>query len=207
MLAAWRFPITVALLATTVLAAKWSERSRPEPLIQPLQTVATRIADWTMTEDIVLSDEVLAQLRPTAYLNREYRKGNYSLALFIGYYDQQRAGGSMHSPRNCLPGAGWEIWRRESVNVPFQDRPVKINQFSIQNGGQRLVVLYWYQSRRRVVASEYLGKLLLARDAVFQGQTGGSLARVSVPDTPEAIGEGLRFAGGVMTELQRCLTK
>jgi len=49
---------------------------------------------------------------------------------------------------------------------------------------QRALVLYWYQSRDRVIASEYIGKVLLVRDALFSGRTSGSIVRIVVPDRP-----------------------
>ena len=110
----------------------------------------------------------------------------------------------MHSPKHCLPGSGWEIWRRDSATLSFQGHPVEINKYSIQNAGQHLLIYYWYQSGSRIVANEYLGKILLARDALLKGQTAGSIVRVDLQDTPEAAAEGLLFVSQVMLSVQRC---
>ncbi len=65
-------------------------------------------------------------------------------------------------------------------------------------------MFYWYQSGSRIVASEYLGKLLLARDAVLTGRTAGSIVRISVPDVPGADAEGSAFAAELIPEVERC---
>ena len=65
---------------------------------------------------------VVRALDPTSYLSRTYRKGSNDADLFIAFYAQQRAGESMHSPKHCLPGSGWEIWKHDSAPVPITDK-------------------------------------------------------------------------------------
>src|SRR5437762_851953 len=148
----WRFPISVLLLSTTLAATLWTALDRPEPLAQPLESIDARIAGWELSARPELSARVLERLRPSATLSRIYRKNDQQLGLFIAYYAQKRAGESMHSPKHCLPGSGWEIWRRDSVTLSFQGHPVEINKYSIQNAGQHLLIYYWYQSGSRLVA-------------------------------------------------------
>jgi EpsI family protein len=82
---------------------------------------------------------------------------------------------------------------------------VTINRTSIHNAGNRMVALYWYQSTNRVVADEYLGKFLLVRDALVEGRTGGSIVRITFPDTSDSLAEASQFAASLMREVQRCL--
>jgi hypothetical protein len=79
---------------------------------------------------------------------------------------------------------------------------VGVNKYSISNAGNRKVVLYWYQSRGRVFASEYLGKLLLSRDALLHNTTSATIVRIVVEDKPEAVKAGTEFASGVMAQIQ-----
>jgi EpsI family protein len=143
----------------------------------------------------------------TSYLSRTYSKAGETLGLYIAYYDQQRSGESMHSPKACLPANGWEIWKVDSAQVPVQGRNVTINQYSVRHISEKAVVLYWYQSRERIIASEYLGKLLLVRDALFDGRTSGSLVRVTVIDKPEAVQHGLEFVSEVIPQVKRCFAR
>ncbi|MGD0014201.1 MAG: exosortase C-terminal domain/associated protein EpsI, partial [Bryobacteraceae bacterium] len=48
---------------------------------------------------------------------------------------------------------------------------------------ERSVVLYWYQSRERVIASEYSAKFYLVADAIRYNRTDTALIRVVVPVT------------------------
>jgi EpsI family protein len=195
---------TALLLAATLGGYTLSERRKPDFLAQPLETIDKQIAGWTLTGSEALGAGVLGRLQLTSYISRQYEKDGAKLDLFIAYYAQQRAGESMHSPKYCLPGAGWEIWKHDSAMVPVNGGQIRINQYSIQKSGQRMLVFYWYQSRRRIIASEYMGKILLARDALLDGRTAGSLVRIILPDVPSAPPEATEFASVLIPELQRC---
>ena len=200
-----QFGATVTILAITLAASVAGDRRRPDPLRLPLEEIPATLDGWTATERHMLEPQILKILEPTSYLSRTYRKGALDLGLFIAYYGEQRTGESMHSPRVCLPGHGWEIREPGTAAIHVNGAAVTINRYVILNAGERRVVLYWYQSNRRIVASEYAGKLLLVRDALVEGRTSGSLVRIIVADTPEAVKEGLSFAAAVAPELQRCL--
>src|SRR5581483_23318 len=100
---------------------------------------------------------------------------------------------------------GWEIWQQDSALVPVDGQAIKVNQYRIENQGDRELMLYWYQSKSRIFASEYLGKLLLARDTMLSGQTAGSIVRIMLPDAPEASRDGVAFASRLIPEVWRCL--
>jgi len=188
------FAATVILLALTLLASGLTARRISQPLSVPLVRIDSNILGWSAIGDQKLPPETLEKLDATEYLVRTYRKGNENLELFVAFYAQQRAGESMHSPQHCLPGAGWEIWRQETAQVLVNGTVVRINQDRIENLGSRQLMFYWYQSENRIVASEYMGKLLLARDTLVSGRTAGSIVRIILPDAPEATPEGLAFA-------------
>lgn len=108
--------------------------------------------------------------RPPVILARKYSCGKDSLDLFIAFYAEQRGGGSMHSPKHCLPGSGWGIWKQDSVELPFNGDHSPGEQYSIENAGTRMLVYYWYQSKQRIIANEYLAKVLLVRDRFVDGR-------------------------------------
>lgn len=195
---------TFLLLAATLAAVKLTGHRRSELLVKPLDSIDRRIAGFTGTDNPSLTAGVLAQLLPTSYISRTYRKLGVQADLFIAYYAQQRAGESMHSPKHCLPGAGWEIWDYGGAEIPVNNRRFHVNRYSISREGQRTLVLYWYQSKTRIVASEYTGKILLARDALLQNSTAGSIVRIIVPDQPGALEQARGFASALIPEVQRC---
>ena len=201
---AWQFVLTVLMLSLTLVASGLSERRRPEFLAQPLEDIDRQLAGWQAVSDEALGARVLKALLPTSYLARTYQKGDRQLGLFIAFYAQQRAGESMHSPKHCLPGSGWEIWNYDSASIPVAGRQVTVNKYSIHNGGQRELMFYWYQSRQRIIASEYLGKVLLVRDALVDGRTAASIVRMTVPDTAGSSDEAITFAAGLIPQVERC---
>jgi EpsI family protein len=201
-----QFVVTATLLAGTILLTGMVARRVPQPLAVPLDRIDSEIAGWTAVKGSTLDEHTLRALDATSYLARAYGKQGQELELFIAFYAQQRAGESMHSPKACLPGTGWEIWRHDSATVPVNGKQIHINKYSIQNLAARMLMLYWYQSQDRIVASEYVGKILLARDTLLTGRTSGSIVRIILPDAPGAAEEGIVFASRLIPEVQRCFS-
>jgi EpsI family protein len=200
------FTSTLVLLGATLALSKVAERRRPHHLARPLAAIPKTLDGWTAEREDTLTEGVLSKLKPTEYLSRMYQKGGNTLGLFIAYYAEQRAGESMHSPKHCLPGAGWEIWNYGTADIPFGSGRATINTYSIQNAGTRALVLYWYQSRERITASEYAGKLLLIRDTLLSGETAGSIVRITLADKEDQLPGALNFAGRIATELNTLIS-
>jgi len=194
---------TVALLAATLAASKLTAHRKSDVLAQPLDQISREIQGFTGSENPPLNERVLHELKCSNYLSRTYVKPGIHADLFIAYYAEQRAGESMHSPKHCLPGAGWEIWDYGKTDVQANGRSFTINKYSIENSGKRSLVLYWYQSKGRIIASEYMGKLLLARDALMQNSTAASIVRIIVPDQPDALDYARGFASELIPQVQR----
>jgi len=199
-------PITATflLLAATLMASKLASNRHSELLQNPLDTISRQILGFTGTDSPPLTGSVLKALAPTNYLVRTYNNGNLSTDLFVAFYAQQRAGESMHSPKHCLPGSGWEIWNYQSANIPVNGQTFKVNEYSISHEGERRLVLYWYQSKNRIIASEYLGKILLARDTLLQNSTAASIVRIMVPDQPGTAEQARSFAAELIPQVHRC---
>lgn len=200
----WHFIGTFLLLASTLAASKLTAHRRADFLVQPLETIDRQIAGFKATDNPQLTDGVLRQLRSDSYISRTYSKPGGHADLFIAFYAQQRAGDSMHSPKHCLPGAGWEIWDYGNTDIPVNGQSFRVNKYSISNAGQRMLVLYWYQSKGRIIASEYTGKVLLARDALLQNSTAASIVRIIVPDEPGALEYARSIASELIPQVQRC---
>jgi EpsI family protein len=201
----WRLALTVILLGATLMASRLADNRKPESLALPLDSIDENIAGFSGNhENLPLGPGVWSALRCDAYLSRIYRKPAVEADLFIAYYAQQRSGESMHSPKHCLPGSGWEIWDYASTEVPVEGRSYRINKYSITHDNDRRLVLYWYQSKSRIIASEYLGKILLTRDSLLRNSTAGSIVRIIVPDRPGMLEAARQFASGVIPQVQRC---
>jgi EpsI family protein len=166
------------------------------PARQPLIGLPYAIGDWQGRPGPALDSRVLAILGADDYTTRIYsdRLGRRA-GLYIGYHATQRQGDSIHSPMNCLPGAGWQpiLTERLALNAastsspdPGRATPVSVNKVLIQKGEYRQLVLYWYQSHGRVVAGEYAAKALLFVDAIRSGRTDAALVRITVPIDPQS---------------------
>lgn len=84
----------------------------------------------------------------------------------------------------------------QQVPVQVSDGTITINKVLIQKGLDKQVILYWYQDRGRVIASEYWAKGYMIWDAMTQNRTDGALVRISVPvvtTTDEAYQYALSF--------------
>jgi EpsI family protein len=185
--------IARALLAAAIIVAAGiyaSGASAPErlPSRETLETTPVRLQGWQGL-DVALDDDVLAQLGVDDYINRRYIAADAPpVALYVGYYASQRQGDTIHSPQNCLPGAGWRPVSAERTTVDFGGRTVPVNRFIIQKGLDRQAVFYWYQGRSRVVANEFANKAWLMLDAARLRRTDGGLVRAITPvsSTPDA---------------------
>lgn len=177
-----------ALIVASGVIAR-AERAEPVPIRQSFSAFPMMIDEWKGRSDPPLSDEVLAVLGVDDYLTRTYftRQGE-GAALYIGYWETQRRGDTVHSPVNCLPGSGWEPLSRRAlrVTVPASDgsrSEIEVNRYVIQKGLDRQMVLYWYQSHGRVIASEYWGKFFLVADAVRFHRSDTAIVRIVTPLT------------------------
>jgi EpsI family protein len=135
---------TAIILSATLIAAVTLDREVSAALVRHLDAFPTSLATWTSSSPPqALDPAVERKLGATEYLERTFARNGSSVDLFIAYYANQRAGESMHSPLNCLPGAGWEFWSRGLADVPLDGKTIRVNRDGIQNGGTRAIVLYW----------------------------------------------------------------
>lgn len=160
--------------------------SHGEPILprKPFSEFPKTIGDWVGREEF-FSQEITNVLRVDDYVLLSYRnsKGK-KIHLYVGFYQNQREGQIIHSPKNCMPGAGWNITRTslESLTIPAADpRQIKVLKLILEKGVEKKVVLYWYQSRGRFIASEYWQKIFLVYDAIFKNRTDGSFVRLIAP--------------------------
>jgi EpsI family protein len=181
------------LILTVVLAAQGlvfysASGGEKVPLAQPLAQFPLQVGGWGLHQEGVVEKEILDVLRADDLLNRVYRRADGVMAsLFVAYFRSQRTGQTPHSPQNCLPGSGWVPSRIGflDVEIPEESRSISINRYTVAKGDAKSVVLYWYQSRDRVVASEVAAKFWLVADSIRYHRSDTALVRVVVPVGPE----------------------
>ena len=106
-----------------------------------------------------------------------------SAFLFVAFFKTQRTGQAPHSPKNCLPGNGYEPIESGQIQVavPGRAEPVEINRYLTARGDEKSVTLYWYQSHDRVIAGEFSAKFWLIADSIRYHRSDTSLVKVVVP--------------------------
>jgi EpsI family protein len=148
----------------------------------PLRELPFILGGW-MGREQPLSEQVVQAVGVSDYANRIYISSQDGPAqLYVGYYASQRTGDTIHSPKNCLPGAGWDPIQSgyATISIPG-GRQIVVNQYVIQQGLDKALVFYWYQGRGRVIASEYSGKFWMVADAISRNRTDGALVRLITP--------------------------
>jgi len=196
-----------ARLLTIVLVVQggvyYGVRSRSEliPALLPLSLFPVQLGGWQMAKDYPIDKETQDVLRADDTLSREYVNlpAAVSASLFIAFFKTQRYGQAPHSPKNCLPGAGWEQIESGTISiaVPEWEGPIVVNRYFVAHGEDKVLAIYWYQGHHRVIASEYSAKFWLVMDAIRYNRSDTSLVRVTVPvrdnDTDTATKTGVAF--------------
>lgn len=149
-----------------------------------LRDFPRQVGTWHQVgSDLKFDQQTLSILGASDYLMRDYRGiGGVTANFYVGYYASQRDGATYHSPLNCLPGSGWVMSSPSRVTIsPEGQAPFEANRYIIQNGGNKQLLIYWYQGRGRSIASEYWGKVYTVIDSVKMRRSDGAMVRVMVP--------------------------
>jgi EpsI family protein len=146
----------------------------------------------------------------TSYIFRVFEHSPAPYTVYVGYYDHQTQGKTIHSPKNCLPGSGWEALRSTTASVSTPAGPVTVNRYLLQNKSEQALVFYWYQGRGRVAANEYRVKWELLRDSAIRGRSEEALVRVVVflndqVDEATATEQATKVAADLVPALFRSL--
>ena len=205
----WWIAILI-LLAATVAMAKLPHGTVTE-LRRPLQTFPLEIRDWHGF-DQPLTDRITAAAGVDSYISRFYfQPGGDNVGLYVGYYKSQQTGETVHSPKNCLPGTGWQPVQASEIMLRVPDgRAFPVNLYVVENEREKLLVLYWYQSHGRIISSEYSAKVYMVIDALRLNRTDSTLVRVTTKlgsDESKARQLAVSFAEQVIPNLDQIIPK
>jgi EpsI family protein len=199
------------------LFAFYALASRPEstPPVAPLALFPGIIGKWYGAKDYAIEPEILEVLHADDTLDRLYvdpatRRG---VVLFVAFFKTQRYGQSPHSPKNCLPGSGWEpvagMSSRPAVQAPGEEHPIIINKYVTEHGDEQSVTLYWYQSHGRVIASEFEAKFWSIADSIRYHRSDTAIVKITISvnngDIETAANTGYEFIKAMFPALLRQL--
>ena len=174
--------VPVALLFGGVLLISGIREQYVVQPVKPMKAIPALFLGESST-DVVVGEEERRVAGMSDYVMRVFGPDSApDFTVYVGYYDRQVQGKTIHSPKNCLPGAGWEILTSERVPLPGGGaQGGTVNRVLLANKGVRTLVYYWYQGRGRVESSEYRVKWDLLRDAALYGRTEEALVRIVIP--------------------------
>jgi EpsI family protein len=182
------------ILQTAVLYS--SIRDEYVPPSRPLLQVPRQFGSWNMTTEGYVDEETMAVLKADDTLNRVYKDSatGAEASLFVASFLTQRNGKAPHSPKNCMPGSGWTQVTSEHLPIDVGlAQPILVNRYVIERAEERNMVMYWYQSRDRVVADEFHAKFWVVADAMRLNRTDTALVRVLVPVSNNDVDAATKF--------------
>jgi EpsI family protein len=177
-----RYWVMIGALVIASLGLHGLSHGEPIVAIRPLSTFPKTV-NGLVASDVPLPKDILQVLGVDDYLNRVYQAPQrIPVSLYVGYYKSQRTGVTIHSPKNCLPGAGWEPVSSGYTQLKMPGgKLATVNLDVVEKGLDRLIVIYWYQSHGRVIGSEYKSKIYMVLDAIRTNRTDAALVRVTAP--------------------------
>lgn len=195
--------LPVFLLAQ-MLFVRWAAGNEQLPAAPDLARFPAALPGWKQLRDQPMEANVGAELGADRYVNRDYANTSSGTVvnLFLAWYASQRGGEKQpHSPKVCLPSAGWVPTATDELTLDTRTGPLRINRYVVQNGAARGLVLYWYQTPRRIIANEWSAKLWLVSDALRDRRTDVALVRIFLRTSPAgdraATETASSFASGV----------
>jgi exosortase D (VPLPA-CTERM-specific) len=176
--------IVATALVTVGVALELSMPERPEvaPGRSQFAQFPTRLGEWSGTSDR-LDRVYLDALQLDDYLLMNFRGADdLPMNFYVAYYQSQRSGMSVHSPRLCLPAGGWNVEKFEQHSVAGADgHSWPVNRVIIEHNGERNLVYYWFRERNRRLTNEYTVRWYLFWDSIKLNRTDGALVRLVTP--------------------------
>ena len=196
--------VSLSALAHLALPA----RGELKPVREALIDFPVQLGAWNGQRDS-LDGVYQDALQLDDYLYANYADGSgLPVNLYVAWYDSQRSGRSVHSPRACIPGGGWVIRSFDERRLAVGAGEVPVNRVLIELEGRKQIVYYWFQQRGRHLTNEYLVKWYIFWDALTRNRTDGALVRLAIT-LPESVDESVadrsvaRFAAQAVPKLER----
>ncbi|MEJ5349926.1 MAG: exosortase C-terminal domain/associated protein EpsI [Desulfosoma sp.] len=187
---------------------------KPVPLPRPLSDFPRSVGPWRGEVDEVLPENIVQVLGVDDYVSRSYVGPEAPVHFYASYFATTWGGKSYHSPRNCMPGSGWDVARLEVVPLTFTNphpHTVEVSRMLMQKGAEHQVVLYWYQGRGRIMPTEYSERIFRVIDSLFHQRTDGAFVRIIVPvhdnRMDKAMDTAVDFAQHIIPIMHKYLPK
>ncbi|WP_353117854.1 exosortase C-terminal domain/associated protein EpsI [Nitratidesulfovibrio sp.] len=159
-----------------------TRREMTVPPARALQDFPVLLHEWRSVGQVSFDQATLSVLRPSDYLMRQYdNEQGRRVGLYVGYHGGGPGVGPIHSPRNCLPGAGWHLLRSNPMTVETPAGPVHLVRAAYAKGDEGTIYYYWYQVRGRTMTGDMELKLAELRNSFLDRRKDAAFVRVDVP--------------------------
>ncbi len=178
----WRAALVPVFLAAQILLVHAAAIGEHAPAAPALSDFPAQFGQWKLFHEDPIAADVATELRADRLLSQTYIRTPAAAfaGLFVAWFRTQLEGARQpHSPKVCLPASGWTPEVVDEVTLDTSAGAITVNRYVVVNRMQHAVVLYWYQTPRRVIAGEWAAKLWLVADALRDKRTDTALVRVT----------------------------
>jgi EpsI family protein len=177
----WRGALVPLFLGAQMLVVHVAASGERRPLPPALARFPAAFGQWKLFHDDPIDAATRRELGADRLVSQTYIESPTGsvASLLVAWFQTQREGARQpHSPRVCLPAGGWTPRIVDQITVATFAGAITVNRYIANKGEQRAVILYWYQTPRRVIAGEWAAKFWLAADALRDKRTDTALVRV-----------------------------
>jgi EpsI family protein len=177
----WRWALVPVFLAAQILLIHAAASGERPPAPPALSRFPATFGQWKLLHEDPVAAEIATELAADGLWSQTYVETptGSRASLFVAWFQTQRGGVRQpRSPKVCLPASGWRPEVIDEVTLDTSAGAITVNRYLVAKGTERAVVLYWYQTPRRVIAGEWAAKLWLVADALRDKRTDTALVRV-----------------------------
>jgi len=176
-----RFIIVIILISGTIFYSQLTSHGKPVPILKALEDFPKQIGSWS-GETHRFPQAVYNKLGVDDSVVINYKNDNDdTISMYVGYYEDQKQGEIIHSPKNCMLGSGWQPIDISEIDISLNSRKIPVTKLILENRSQKMVVLYWYQSGKRAIANEYIQRLYFVYDSIRYNRTNAAFVRFTSP--------------------------
>jgi len=210
----WRSVLIPLFLLAQILVIDVAASGEHPPPVPAPGAFPASLGRWQLFRRDPIEDAVVTELRADRLVSQTYiETSTHSFAsLLVAWFQTQQGGARQpHSPKVCLPSGGWTPRIVDEITVDTTTGPITVNRYIVDKDTQSAVVLYWYQTPRRVISGEWAAKFWLMADALRDKRTDTALVRVTTWPTTggdmAATATAVKFARSLYPALRDYLPR
>ncbi len=172
-----RYFIVIILISGAIFYSKLMSNGKPVPILISLEEFPKQIDSWS--GDVhYFPQAVYDKLGVDDSILIDYKNDNKdTISMYVGYYEDQKKGEMIHSPKNCMLGSGWQPIDVSETDISLDSKKISVTKLILEKRSQKMIVLYWYQSGNRSIANEYIQRLYFILDSIRYNRTNAAFIR------------------------------